>query len=113
MLVEQAIFTSARTARSAGYHLVAASSGISEVDARELAAWGPSHDSLLETGSAAVSVNFHRLPSGAYCISQSTPEGPEFSGRGGVRVYTQALVMAPEALARFANNPFAVLRAAL
>lgn len=113
MNVEQAIFTSARTDRFSGYQLVAASPGICEADARELATWGPSHDSLLESGSAAVSVNFFALPSGAFCVSQSTPEGPELSGRGGSRVYTQALVISPDSLARFANNPFAVWRAAL
>ena len=113
MRVEQAIFTSTRTARGAGYQLAAHSDGVSEADARELAAWGPSHDSLLESGSAAESVNFHPLPSGAYCIGQSTPEGAEFSGRGGPRVYTQSLIVSPQALSRFSNNPFAVLRAAL
>lgn len=113
MKVEQAIFTSTRTARGAGYQLVARSAGVTDADARELAAWGPSHDSLLESGSAAESINFHPLPSGAYCIGQTTPEGAEFSGRGGARVYTQSLIVSPEALARFHNNPFAVLRAAL
>lgn len=111
-LIEQAIFTSAETARGSGYQVVAASSGIAESDLCELTAWSPSHDALLEAGPGAVSVNFHPLPSGAYCISRTTPAGCEYSGRG-VRVYSQCLIVSPRALRRFACNPFALLRAAL
>ena len=46
-LIEQAVFTSAETDQSAGYQLVATSKGISDVNARELAVWGPSHDAML------------------------------------------------------------------
>jgi len=111
--VEQAVFTSARTDRSAGYRVVSQSPGVCEADARELAVRGPSHDSLLESGPDAASLNFHPLPSGAYCVSRTTPAGWEYSGRGGHRVYTQCLIVPPEVLARFANNPFALIRAAL
>jgi len=111
--VEQAVFTSARTDRSAGYQVVSQSPGASEADIRELAVWGPSHDSLLESGPEAASLNFHPLPSGAYCVSRTTPAGFEYSSRGGHRVYTQCLIVPPEVLARFANNPFALSRAAL
>jgi hypothetical protein len=110
--IEQAIFTSAQTDRAAGYQLVSRSPGISEADARELAVWGPSHDSLLETKGEPSSTNFHRLSSGAFAVSRTTSAGAEYSGRGGARVYTQFLIVPPDALAKFANNPFAVLRAA-
>jgi len=110
--VEQAIFTSAVTDRSAGYHVVAQSPGVCEIDARELAVWCPSHDSLLDWGPDAVSFNFHPLPSGAYCISRTTPAGWEYSGRGGQRIYTHSLLVPRDVLARFANNPFSVIRAA-
>ncbi len=112
-LIEQAIFTSAETDRSAGYQVVAASPGVSSADLRELAVWGPSHDALLDPTANAVSVNFHPLPSGAYCVSRTTPAGSEYSGRRGPRVYTQCLVVPPEVLRRFANNPFSLMRAAL
>ncbi len=112
MLIEQAVFTSARTERADGYQLVARSPGVTEEDAREISVWGPSHDSLFEEGADAVSVNFHRLPSGAYCLSKSEPAGAEYSGRRGAQVYTQCLVVSPEQLARYANNPFALLTAA-
>jgi hypothetical protein len=111
--VEQAIFTSAQTERATGYHLVAVSPGVSEADRRELSIWGPSHDSLLDPGSGAASLNFHPLGSGAFCVSRSTPAGWEYSGRGGRRVYTHCLIVPPDVLARFANHPFAVVRAAV
>ena len=112
-MIEQAVFTSAMTERAAGYQVVATSPGVCEEDVRELAVWGPSHDSLLDSSPNAVSINFHPLPSGAFCVSRTTPAGWEYSGRGGARVYTQCLLVPPAVLARFANNPFAVLRASL
>ncbi len=111
--VEQAVFTSARTDRSAGYQLVGRSPGVCEADARQLAVWGPSHDALLELGAEAGSINFHPLPSGAYCVSRTSAAGWEYSGRGGHRVYTQCLIVPPHVLERFSNNPFAVVRAAV
>jgi hypothetical protein len=111
-LIEQAIFTSAETTHGGGYQVVAASPGVCDADLREVAVWGPSHEALLEPMPSAVSFNFHPLPSGGYCVSRTTPAGCEYSGRG-VRIYTQCLIVSPQALARFANNPFALVRAAL
>lgn len=110
--VQQAIFTSAETDRSAGYQVVAQSPDLCGDDLRQLAVWGPSHDSLLELGAHAASLNFFPLPSGAYCVSRTTPAGWEYSGRGGHRVYTHCLIVSPEVLERFANNPFTLARAA-
>jgi hypothetical protein len=112
VLIEHAIFTSAQTDRAEGYQLAGRSTGLSAEDARELAVWGPSHDSLLEQSGEPASTNFHRLSSGAYCVSRTTLAGAEYSGRGGAQVYTQFLVVPPPVLARFSNNPFAILRAA-
>lgn len=111
--IEQAVFTSAVTSRAAGYQVVARSPGVCDEDARELAVWCPSHDALLDSSPQGQSVNFHPLPSGAFCVSRTVAAGWEYSGRGGARVYTQALLVPPEVLARFANNPFALLKAAL
>jgi hypothetical protein len=113
MNAEQAIFTSAKTDHSAGYQVIGHSPGIHQIDVRELAVWCPSHDSLLEQTADSVSFNFHPLPSGAYCVSRTVPAGWEYSGRGGMRVYTHCLIVSPDVLANFANNPFAVLQAAL
>lgn len=112
MEIEQAIFTSLANRHGAGYQLAAASPGVREVDARRLAVWGPSHDSLWDGRSGAASINFHPLPSGVFCISRTTATGTEFSGRGGANVYTHCLIVTAEVLARFGNNPFALLTAA-
>lgn len=112
VVIEQTIFTSAQTARGDGYQLVAHSPGLSLPDQRQLTAWGPSHDSLVESSGDAASVNFLRLASGNYCVSRTTPAGHEYSARGGTNVYTQFLVIAPDDFARFGNHPFAVLNAA-
>ena len=110
MPIQQAIFTSAQTQRGDGYQLVAKSRGIWEEDERELETWCPSHDALAQFRS---SVNFHRLPSGAFCIARTTAEGGEYSHRGGPRIHTHCLVVDPDQLSRFANNPFALIRAAV
>ncbi len=110
-LVEQAIFTSAETARACGYQVVAASPGLAEEDRRALAAWGPSEDALSDPAPGSRSVNFHPLPSGSHSISVTTAAGEEYSGRGGKRFFTQCFAVPPAVLARFANNSFAVLAA--
>lgn len=113
VLIEQAIFTSARTDRAAGYQLVARSPGVNDVDARELIVRGPSHDALANTGADAASFNFHRVPSGALAVSKTVLSGDEYSNRGAERVYTQILLVPSALLVRFSNNPFAVWRAAV
>ena len=109
-VVQQAIFTSARSGRSADYRILAASPGIVEFDRRELDAWGPSHDALLDAGPEAASVNFFPLPSGSFCVSRTTPLDGEGSCH---RLYTHCLIASPEALRQFANHPFLLLGAAL
>lgn len=112
LAVQQAIFTAAKTDRSADYRIVAASPGIAEIDRRELAAWGPGQDSLLDMGPHAVSVNFFPLPSGSYCVSRTAPM--DWATRGGShRVYTHCLVASPEVLRHYANHPLMLFAAAL
>ena len=110
MLIDQAIFASGQTDQSAGFQLLGCSPGISAADARELAAWGPSHDALRDSAAAAVSFNFHPLPSGAFCVSRTVAAGAESSGRGR-QIYTQCLVVGSRAFTLFANNAFNVWRA--
>jgi hypothetical protein len=107
-LVEQAIFTSVETDRPSGYQVVARSAGICNADLCELAVWEPSRDSMHDTGPDAESFNFHPLPSGAYCLSRTTPAGGEYSD--GPSLYTHCLIVPLEVLDRFANNPFALMR---
>lgn len=110
--IEQAVFTSATSEHGEGYHLVAGTRGVGQADARALSAWGPSEDALWDSRPDAQSLNFHPLPSGRYCISLTRADGTEYSGRGGRCLTTQCLVVPAETLGRFANNPFAVYRAA-
>jgi hypothetical protein len=112
-MIDQAIFTSARTSRGDGYQLVARSAGVSEAEARELTTWGPSHDSLFDQGPSAVSYNAWRLTDGRMCASRTLSAGAEFSQRGGARVYTQFLLADESIFERFACNPLAILKAAL
>jgi hypothetical protein len=111
MRLEQAIFTSVRSERLDGYQLAARSSGVTDELAKELTSWGPAHDSMWVSEPGATSTNFHRLSEDRVCISQTTLSGAEYSGRGGGRVYTQMIVLPREGLARFAGDPFLVLRA--
>jgi hypothetical protein len=107
--VEQAIFTSVETGCQTGYQVVASSTEICAADVHELAVWEPSRDSMLEPDTEPESFNFHPLPSGTYCVSRSTPGGWEHDGAQ--RTYTHCLLVPPEVLARFANNPFALIQA--
>jgi hypothetical protein len=113
MTIDQAIFTSARTARGDGYQLVARSEGVTDEEAHQLTTWGPSHDSLFDQGPSAVSYNAWMLPSGRLCASRTMSAGAEFSQRGGLRIYTQFLLVPPDVVERFAGNAFAILKAAL
>jgi hypothetical protein len=108
--IEQAIFTSTDDRRT-GYQITAATAGISAPDARELVVWGPSRDALMDMPPDGESFNFHPLPSGSHCISRTRPAGCECDG-GGQGVCTHCLIVPVEVLSRFANNPFAVIRAA-
>lgn len=111
--VDQAIFTSARTTRKDGYQLVAWSPGISAEDARLLAVWGPAHDSMLVDDPADVSINFHPLGENKYCVSRTMLGSLEYSGRGGLQVYTHCFILSRAGLLQFHNDPFRVLIAAL
>jgi hypothetical protein len=106
--VEQAFFAPAEMEGEAGYQIVAGSEGVRRDDARELAVWSPCQDALHDRGEVCESFSFHPLPSGAHCIARSTPAGWEPDG--GTRVHTHCLIVPPRVLARFANNPFAIIQ---
>lgn len=108
--VEQAIFTSIRGERMAGYQLTSRSPGIDDEIATQLSNWGPAHDSL-EGRLGRSSVNVHPVNEEQVCISFTQLAGAEYSGRGGGRVYTHAFVLGRDALAPFQFNPFLILRA--
>jgi hypothetical protein len=108
--VEQAIFTSIRGERMAGYQLTSRSSGIDDETAQLLSNWGPAHDAL-ESRLGRSSLNVHPVGENQICISFTQLAGAEYSGRGGGRVYTHSFLIEREALAPFQFNPFQVFRA--
>jgi len=112
-LVEQAVFAHAPGGRPSNFKVVSASPGVKKEDAQALASWGPIQNySLLQSCAATGSINFHPLPSGAYCISRTLPA--TYSDLDdSQRVETWCLIVPRPVLARFANNPFALLKAAV
>lgn len=110
--IEQAVFLCAGAGRSDGVFRVVASAGVCEADARELLAWGPTQETLWADGTTSRIVHGHPLPSGAYAIGRTTilsaPGGPADA----LKASTHCLLVRKRLMARFANNPLAVLHAA-
>lgn len=109
-LIEQAIFTSARTKSAAGYHLVAASGGLSVDDRQLLSTIAPAHDALAPGREELGSFSYWPFVGERYCLAESRLAGPEYSGRG-ERLYTSLFLVPQEIWERFAGNPFAIRRA--
>ena len=76
------------------------------------ARWGPSHASLLDDRPNAESLNFHPLTDDWYVLSRTVYGGPEYSGRGGLQVFTHFLLLRGEQLPGYENNPVVVARTA-
>ncbi len=108
MFIEQAILSFKATGPETGCRLISATPGVSPGEVQELRAWSPGESGLVESGLDAVSVNFFRLASGVYCLSQTTPSR---ACRQNTELFTQCLLVPSDVLARFAYNPFAVLQA--
>ena len=108
---DQAVFTSVRTPMGEGYHLIAASAGLTSEEKTEITKRSPSHNGLCGAGDQAAAVAFYALPTGRLCAAWSYPAGREHSGRGGLRVYTRVAVFNDASLSAFVYNPFNVFRA--
>jgi len=105
--VDQAIFTSTRSARSEGYSLAGVSAGISGGEQIEITQRSPSHDSLSDTSGAAVALSSYRLSTGRYCVVHSKYAGAEQTARG-QRVYSHMIMLNQADYDQFDNNPVAV-----
>jgi hypothetical protein len=105
MRAEQAIYTSARTKRTRGYHLVSQSPGIDEELARSLTRWCPSHGGLASSQTDAASINFQPLNDGWVALSRTIYGGPEYSSRGGLQVVTRVMLLRYEQLAGYDSDP--------
>jgi hypothetical protein len=110
---EQAIFTSLPRRGKAGYHLVARSQGVSDVEAGAVTTWSPSHGALIIDAANHSSVSFHSLPGGRYALSRTCAGPAEYSGRGGRQLYTHTLIVDEKTLKQAGNQPWAVYRDAL
>lgn len=108
MLADQAIFTSERTRRVHGYHIVARSSGVDDGIVQELTRWGPAHGALAESDPDFESLNFHPLAGEKFGVTRTVYGAPEYSSRGGLQIVTLILVLAREQFAGYDNNPLAV-----
>lgn len=113
VVARQVIFTSLRTRMGEGYRVVAASVGVSPDERMEITRCSPSHGGLCGDGPEANGLASYRLGSGAHCVALSRHAGVEQSGRGGLRVYTHALLLEETDFAAFGADPFAVRDAAI
>jgi hypothetical protein len=109
---DQAVFTCLHSGPGQGYHVIAASQGLSPEESKEIATHAPSINGLCNEGDDGLGVLFWTLPTGRRCVLYSSYKGKDPSGRGGWRAYTQAIVLTPEDFRRFDNNAFNVIRAA-
>lgn len=109
MLIEQAFYGSAQTSRGAGYQWLARSRGFAESTAAELLEWAPSHDSLCQ--DCTESTSLIPLKDKSFAIGITTLDEQEYSQRGGRATRTHFLIVDAKILAKFANNPFALVNA--
>ncbi len=112
MLVEQAIFTSARTRRHHGYQVVARSPGVDERLEQFLACWGPTHGSLTSRDVDAESLNYSPIDRDWVALSRTLYGGPEYSGRGALQVVTRFLLLRRSQLEGYQNHPVVLARTA-
>jgi hypothetical protein len=110
--IEQLVYASGDGQPGEGSRRVVASPGLSEADVAEVLAWEPQPEAILPAGAEPTCLHFHPLPSGASAIGRTTCPARRPGARGGLKAVVQCLVVPPRTLARFANNPFALLRAA-
>lgn len=113
MRIEQAVYTSTRSKKGQGYHLVAVSPGISEWESRALSKWGPSHASLLSDEARAESINFHPLTEQSFAVSRTVYGAAEYSGRGGLQVFTRYLILNRQQLSAYDYNTLEFARTAI
>jgi hypothetical protein len=106
--IDRAIFASLPSPLARGYRIVAASSGLTEDEQREIVQRAPSHGNLSDASPQAQGMAGLMLHSGRYGLLLSKHAGPEPSGRGGLCVWTDALLLAPQLFRRFGCDPLRV-----
>ena|GEM_PF-2827145 len=109
MSIEQALLESLDHEPGRAAELLARSPGIGADDLDFLRETLPGDGRLLP-GGEAFSIDYLQLPSGMYCVAQTAPSASLEPCAMDTSLTTRALVFRPRELARFANNPFALLR---
>jgi hypothetical protein len=112
LTLDQALFTSTRSAKNEGYQIACRSAGIDDATARELTAWAPSHDSLQDGLPEVESLNAHLLSDGRWCLSLTRFASDEYSGRGR-NVATWLLLAETAAMEMFGFHPLRMIDAAM
>lgn len=82
-------------------NFLALSRGIMSGDCREMIRWSAREGDLIAPHSQAESWNFHPLPSGNFCISRTFRQENQ--------TFTHGLVIPPQLLYDYANNPFSLI----
>lgn len=117
MQVEQITYGSVNRSRMKGYQIIGKSEGVDATTASAFCQWAPSHNSLDVTDEQdqqdAWSLSFCALSDYHYSIARSVHGAPEYSGRGGLSVVTNSLIMTRRQLLSYHFNPIAIARTAM
>lgn len=111
-VLDRAIYTSVRSPMGSGYKIVGATPGISADERREIVQRAPSHGNLCDASAQARALASFALSSGRWCLFLSRHDGAEPSGRGGLKIRTDALVMCADTFAAYRCDPVQLQSAA-
>jgi GTPase-associated protein 1, N-terminal domain type 2 len=110
VLIEQALFTM-RPGKPWDERPAAQTSGIDDDQVAAIDAALQGLKGAVEPASGAVAISFFPLPANAYCVARTVPAAGGGFALG--TVLTHCLVVNQAVMTRFANNPFALLHAAM
>lgn len=117
MQVEQITYGSLKRRKMKGYQIIGKSPGIDTTMASNFCKWAPSHNSIEvssdQQAQEAWGLSFFPLSNDHYAIARSVHGGPEYSGRGGLAVVTNALVMNRKQLAAYDFHAVDIARTAI
>ena len=117
MQVEQISYGSLKRRRMKGYQIIGKSPGVDSPMAGAFCKWAPSHNSIEtvddQPPTDAWGLSFFSLTDRNYAIARTVHGGPEYSGRGGLAVVTNALVLSSKQMAAFEFHAIDLARTAI
>jgi len=117
MQVDQISYGSAKRRNMKGYQIIGKSHAIDSSLSSVFCRWAPSHNALDSPPGEAIenawAFSFFPLSETRFAIARSVHGGPEYSGRGGLTVTTNALLMTREQLGQYDNHAVDAGRTAL